>query len=378
MEKTLLQIRDEIDQVDRRMIELFEMRMALCKEVAEYKMSVGKQVFDKAREEEKIQCVTDLTKEKANKTYIEELFRHLMSMSRKMQIQMMEEKKESAKDAERRMPETGKKEKVKVVYQGVKGAYQYQAVMGYFGNDVDFSGVDTFRDAMEQVSGGNADYAVLPMENSSAGIVGDVYDLLTEYDNYIVDIYDLPVRHSLLGTPDSTLEQIKKVYSHPQALAQCTQFLDKHPEWITEKMLNTAVGASMVAEKGNSGEAAIASKINAHLYGLKVLQENIQNVDTNTTRFAIIHKKPVFKENCSHLCICFEVKHESGSLYYALSNLIYNNINMTKIESRPIPERPFQYRFYVEMEGNLGMPEIKNALRGMEEETVSFQILGNY
>lgn len=383
MDTRLLEIREKIDRVDKELVRLFEERMKLCEDVAEYKCSVGKAVYDGKREAEKIQKVQTLAHGEFNERCVGEMFRHLMSMSRKLQLQIQEEKAAAIKKERREEPQCKQNkplpgDTVKVVFQGIPGAYGYQAMRGYFGESADSFHVDTFREAMEKVREGEADYAILPMENSSAGIVGDVYDLLMEYDNYIVDTYDLPVRHSLLGTADSTMDCVRTVYSHPQAIAQCSHFLEEHPDWTAEKRLNTAVSAYYVGQECDKTKAAIAGKINAELYGLKVLKENIQNVNTNTTRFAVIRKEPVYGNTSSRICVCFEVKHESGSLYYALSNLIYNNINMTKIESRPIPERPFQYRFYVEMEGNLGMPEIKNALRGMEEETVSFQVLGNY
>lgn len=383
MDTRLLEIREKIDQVDKELVRLFEERMKLCEDVAEYKCSVGKAVYDGKREAEKIQKVQGLTDGEFNKRCVGEMFRHLMSMSRKLQIQIQEEKqgiskKNEGEDAARRKKKSLSEDTGRVVFQGIPGAYGYQAMKGYFGDGIEAFHVNSFREAMEKVRDGEADYAILPMENSSAGIVGDVYDLLMEYDNYIVDTYDLPVRHSLLGTKDCTMDSIKTVYSHPQAIAQCSWFLEEHPDWTAEKLLNTAVSANYVAQECDRTKAAIAGKINAELYGLNVIKENIQNVDTNTTRFAVICREPAYGSASSRICVCFEVKHESGSLYYALSNLIYNNINMTKIESRPIPERPFQYRFYVEMEGDLSMPEIKNALRGMEEETVSFQILGNY
>lgn len=374
--KPLTEIRDEIDYVDKEIIRLFEERMALCKEVAEYKMAVGKAVFDREREAQKIERSKELTKNDSNREYVGELFHQLMGLSRKMQTKMIEEAKLNVKNFEKVQIERMKD--VCVVFQGIKGAYGYQAMYQYFGSDMKNFSVETFRDAMEAVSSGKADYAVLPMENSSAGIVGDVYDLLMEYDNYIVDICDLPVRHSLLGTKDSTIEGIKQVNSHPQALAQCSHFLEEHSGWLKERMLNTAISAKHVAEQGDATVAAIASKMNAELYGLKVLKENIQNAGTNTTRFAIIMKTPNYKPDANHVCVSFEVKHESGSLYKALSNLIYNDVNMTKIESRPIPERPFEYRFIVEVEGNLEASNIKNAFVGLKDELVSFKILGTY
>lgn len=375
MEYSLEELRREIDRVDRSIVELFEERMELCTKVAEYKMTVDKPVFDRDREEQKLAGVRAIAQKDDNRSFVAELFRHLMSMSRKVQIQMMQDRKKAESDA--LYVDSLPKKEVTVVYQGLEGAYSHQALLGYFGETVTSYHVKTFREAMEQVSCGAADYAILPMENSSAGIVGDVYDLLTEFDNYIVDLYDLPVRHSLLGSGEASFETIRKVFAHPQALAQCSKLIEQMG-WQTEEMLNTAVSAKFVAESGNSSYGAIAAKVNAQLYGLTLLKENIQNVDGNTTRFAIISNKNTFQKSAGRVCLCFELPHETGSLYFALSNLIYNDVNMTKIESRPIPERPFQYRFYVEIEGTLEVPSVQNAIRGMKAETVAFKLLGNY
>ena len=267
---------------------------------------------------------------------------------------------------------------VTVVFQGVEGAYSYAAMREYFDDDIKSFHVKTWRDAMEAVVEGKADYGVLPIENSTAGIVAGIYDLLTEYDLNIVGEQIISPRHVLLGLPEASLEDIHCVYSHSQALAQCSKYLEAHPEWRTQEMENTAGSAKKVREDGDITQASIASRQAGELYGLKVLAENICSNDKNATRFVIVSKKPIYVKNANKISIFFELYHESGTLYHMLSHIIYNGLNMTKIESRPIPGKNWQYRFFVDFEGNLQDSAVKNALRGIEAEADRMRILGNY
>ena len=298
-------------------------------------------------------------------------------MSRKMQYKMLAEHglmKEVAFTEVENIDKTN----VKVVYQGVEGAYAHEAALQYFGEDVDAYHVASWRDAMEEVKQGRADYAVLPIENSTAGSVTQVYDLLMEYDNYIVGETFLKVEHALIGLPEAEISDIKRVYSHPQALMQSEGYLYQHKDWQQISVSNTAASAMKILEDGNVSEAAIASRRAAAIYGLKVLKESIQDNDLNTTRFVIVGKDKIYAKDASKISICFEIAHESGSLYEMLSHFIFNNLNMTKIESRPIESRNWEYRFFIDFIGKLGDAAVKNALRGIDEEACSFKILGNY
>lgn len=225
---------------------------------------------------------------------------------------------------------------------------------------------------------GAADYAVLPIENSTAGIVADIYDLLVEYDHSIVGEQIIPVEHALMGLAGSRMEEIKTVYSHPQALAQCREFLDQHPEWKKKPYLNTAMAARKVSLSQDPSLAAIASPQAAQCFGLQVLQSRVYSGEENATRFIIVSKEKMYIQGAGKISVCFEISHERGSLYNMLSHFIYNDLNMTKIESRPIPEKHWGYRFFVDFEGNLGDENVQNALRGIREEAVSLRILGNY
>ena len=231
---------------------------------------------------------------------------------------------------------------------------------------------------MNALSGGRADFAVIPIENVSTGVVADVYDLLVKCDNYIVDEMDLPVEQSLLVVPGTKLEEIDTVFSHPQGIAQCSKFLNEHKEIKPIEKTNTALAAKMVAEEGIRNHAAIASRIAGELYGLETLISPLNHNLANMTRFAIISNRKISKKDAQHISICFETEHDPGSLYRLMSHIIYNNLNMTKLESRPVPGHTWEYRFFMNFDGNFSQSSVKNALTGISEEAVSFKILGSF
>ncbi len=371
----LEEIRKNIDSVDKEIIALYEKRMELSKQVAEYKIGTGKPVKDAAREASKLKAAEDLASNDFNKKGVRELFTQIMSASRKLQYSLI------AKNVDDNF---GFKETYcipkdkKVVYQGEEGAYAHEATLKYFGNDVLCYNAPTWRDAMEDIKNGKADYAVLPIENSTAGIVNTVYDLLVEYDNYIVDEVSVPVSHKLVGIKGTKLSDIKKVISHPQALMQCERFLSSHNDWTTEAFSNTAAAALKVSKDNDKSVAALSSAVAAKLYGLEILADNIVGSDLNTTRFVIVGKDKVYCKDADKISLCFELPHEAGSLYNALSHCIYNGINMTKIESRPIPERKWEYRFFINIEGKFMDASVKNALIGLEGDATTLKIMGTY
>ncbi len=369
-------LRDKLDGIDAQIVNLYEERMDVCKQVAEYKISTGKKVFDKVREQEKIAKVKSLTHDEFNARGVEELFEQIMSMSRKLQYQMIAQQSGQGK-----LPFIGLDEletkKARVVFQGAEGAYSQAAMLQYFGDEIQSFHVDTFRDAMSALDEGSADFAVLPIENSTAGIVSEIYDLLVEFENYIVGEQIIRIEHCLLGVPGAQPSDIKKVYSHPQSLMQSARFLAEHP-WQQISMQNNAFAARKVAEEQDKSQAAIASELAGQIYGLDVLKKGVNDSGTNSTRFIIVTNQKVFRKDAGKISICFEVPHQSGSLYHMLSHFIYNNLNMTKIESRPIEDRNWEYRFFVDFEGNLADSAVKNALRGLRDEARNMKILGNY
>lgn len=373
----LQEIRNEIDIVDRELVKLFEKRMQLTTDVAKYKIETGKKVLDPQREKQKLEAIEKLVSNDRNKRSINEIFTQIISNSRKYQYMLLESMGQTLREEYEALDELPVKG-CRVVYQGVPGAYAYIAVKRFFGEDVDNYNVKTWRDAMEAVKRGEADYAVLPIENSTAGIVSDVYDLLQEYNNYIVAETYVKVEHALLGLPGAVIGDIKRVYSHPQGLMQCRSFLNGHKDWQTSEQINTAVSAKKVMEDGDKTQAAIASVEAAKLYGLSILQEKINTEDNNTTRFVVISNKRAFLKDAGKVSICFETEHTAGSLYDMLSHIIYNGLNMTKIESRPIEGKAWQFRFFIDFMGNIDDASVMNALRGIEEEAMNIKLLGNY
>lgn len=372
----LSELRVQIDAIDKDIVELYERRMDICRQVAEYKIENGKKVFDKVREEEKIARVKSLTHNAFNSVGIQELFEQIMSMSRKLQYQLLAEKGALGKlpfIAVDKLDQEG----ARVVFQGAEGAYSQAAMCQYFGDKISSMHVDTFRDAMAAIEEGSADFAVLPIENSTAGIVSEIYDLLVEYENYIVGEQIIKIEHCLLGLPGTKLEEIHTVYSHPQSLMQSARFLSEH-DWKQISMQNNAFAARKVAEEQERTQAAIASAYAGETYGLEVLKRGVNQSSSNSTRFIIVTNQKIFKKDAKKISICFEVPHESGSLYHMLSHFIYNGLNICKIESRPIEDRTWEYRFFLDFEGNLSDSAVKNALRGLRDEARNMKILGNY
>ncbi len=374
--KDLKKIREEIDEIDSRIVSLYEKRMQCTTEVAEYKISVGKQVLDKQREREKLKRVSEQAKEE-NRYGVEELFAQIMAMSRKRQYQLLRQQGQT-QELGFRIVDSLPFSSRKIVYQGTEGAYSQLAMKAYFGDDIEGCHVDTWRAAMEAIRHGEADYAVLPIENSSAGIVGENFDLMLEYDNYIVAEKTIRIEHALLGLMDAKLSDIKTVYSHPQALMQSVDFLNEHESWERIPVKNTAVAAKQIVAEQKKDQAAIASEVAADIYGLKILKKNINYSDENSTRFIIVGGEKIRLKGADKVSICFEVSHESGSLYRMLSHFMFNNLNMVKIESRPMKDKSFEYRFFVDLEGNLSDGGVQNALKGLSEEALYVKVLGNY
>ena len=372
----LSQLRQQIDTIDRQIVDLYEERMDVSRQVAEYKIETGKKVFDKQREQEKIAGVKALTHNDFNSHGVEELFEQIMSMSRKLQYQLL-----AAHGSEGRLPFIGVEELetdcARVVYQGAEGSYSQAAMRKFFGENVNAFHVETFRDAMSAIDEGSADFAVLPIENSTAGIVNEIYDLLVEFENYIVGEQVIPIEHCLLALPGTKMEEIKRVYSHPQSLMQSARYLSEH-DWQQISMQNNAFAALKVAKEKDKTQAAIASEYAGETYGLEILEKGINDSDSNSTRFIIVTNQKIFRKNANKISLCLEIPHESGSLYHILSHFIYNGINMNKIESRPVQGKAWEYRFFVDIEGNLNDAAVQNALRGLAEETIRLKILGNY
>lgn len=368
--------RAEIDRIDREIVELFEHRMNVAKDVAEYKIQVGKKVFDKQREKDKLKTLVGLAQNEFNQQGVMELFTQIMSISRKLQYGLVAGNEEHIEFSpiEKLIitPDT------RVAYFGIRGSYTEQAMEEFFGSNVNAMNEVTFKEVMQAVKNGKADYGILPIENSSTGGISDIYDLLDEYDNYIVGQHILKIDQALLGLEGAVLEDIKRVYSHPQGLLQCEKLLDEYKGMQRIEYPSTAASAMKVVQDQDKTQGAIASVRAAKQYGLEVLVEHANYNNCNSTRFIIFTNQKRYLEKANKISICFELPHESGSLYNMLSHFIYNNLNLTQIESRPIIGKSFEYRFFLDFEGNLEQASVKNALYGVREEATRLKILGNY
>ena len=375
--RELTKIRQEIDKIDNQLVELFSKRMQCAAEVAEYKRGTGKAIYDPVREQEKLEVLTKGEENPFMRKVTEEIFQHLMSVSRRYQYSILSQEDHYIQENFEEVDQLEIDDDTKVVYQGIPGAYQEQAMVKYFGEGVKNFSVPEFKDVVKTLDAGEADYGVLPIENTSAGTVSGIYDMILDYDICVVGEETVECHHVLAALPESDMDQIKKVYSHQQGLMQCKKFLDQTP-WDQVKVANTAISAKKVADDNDLTKAAICSERAAKIYGLKILKREVNYEGNNTTRFVIMSKKKQYRKDAGKVSISFSTPHESGSLYSILMHFMFNDVNMCNIESRPLPGRQWEYGFYVDVIGNLTDPAIRNALAGIREETRDFKILGNF
>ena len=374
----LKEIRKQIDETDAQIVELYEKRMELTGRVAEYKISTGKPVYDRERELNKLFAVSLLIKENDEdaREGIKDIFEQIMSVSRKKQYKLIGKERDYIINPCNWVDSISRTGKT-IVFQGIDGAYSQAAMFKYFGEDCVNFAVPTWRDAMEALKSHKADYAVLPIENSTAGEVDECFDLIAEYEHHIVGEIVIPIEHVVVGVEGTDLGSVTTVYSHYQALAQCSNYINERG-WDKIPLKNTAEAAKKIKNDGDKSHVAIANRLTASIYGLEILKENIVDVATNATRFVVVGVDETYEERANKISVCIELVHESGSLYHALSNFIFNNINLTQIVSRPIPGRNWEYRFFIDFTGNLKDPAVRNAVFGIMEESENFKVLGNY
>lgn len=366
--------REKIDDIDLKLLKLFEERMQLSKEIAEYKRATGKKVYDPERENEKIEKLKAAAAWEHNKTAVSEFFTQIMTMSRRLQYTMLGDDFSLGFTP---FDSLETNENTRIAFYGATGSYTEQAMLEYFKSEVNAIPMETFEEVMLAVKEKRADYGVLPIENSATGTLSDTYDLLAEYDNCIIGEQVLKIEHHLWGLPGASLSDISKVYSHRQGLMQCSDFLKQHPHIKQVESGSTAGCARSVLEQGDITRAAIASRRAGEHFGLKLLKESIHNDENNSTRFIIITHKRIYFRGAGKTCLCFVLPHKSGSLYHMLSHFIYNGINMTRIESRPIPGKAFEYRFFVDIEGSMDDNAVKTALKCIEAEALEMKVIGS-
>ena len=373
-------LRGSIDEVDRQIVSLFERRMAITQQVGEYKKGVGMPVMDAAREREviakKLACLTN----QELRTDVTLLYETIMGISRRQQRKLVQEG-ESPIYARVRESIASARQPVaapRVVYQGEPGAYSEMAAMNFFGEDIRAVGLKQFEDVFAAIKSGSADYGVLPIENTTSGAIRQIYDLLTEYECYMVGETTVRVTHCLMALPGATMEGIRSVYSHEQGLFQSEGFLNEHPDWKRVPQDDTAGSALMVAKSGDLTKAAICSKRSAELYGLEILAEGINNNLMNTTRFVVVSPKMELREGRDKVCTCFRVPHQSGSLHEILTIFAVHGLNMVRLESRPVQGHNFEYMFFLEFSGDLLDPVMPAVLRELTQSTDGFRVFGNF
>ena len=368
----LSDIRKQIDEIDSQLLPLFLKRMECSSAVAEYKAEHNLPVLNAQRENE---ILDRLSKEaQGNETAVRLLYSTIMDVSRMAQYGKVSKGKRLAKQIED-AKDTSFTPKT-VACQGVAGAYSHIGAKKLYEN-CEISFFDSFEDVFKKVADGEFDCGIVPIENSYAGSVVENYDLLLKYNLYINKAINLPIEHCLVAKEGATLESIKDVYSHNQGLLQCAEFI-KEMGYNSHATKNTAVAARSVAESNDTTIAAIASSESAEIYGLNILKKGVQSSKLNSTRFVVVARKMQITKDCDHVSVAFPLPHVAGTLHRTLSKLAAANLNLTKIESRPMKSSPFSYLFYLDFCGNLFDKNIQALLSGMEEEIPDFTLLGNY
>ncbi len=378
----LEQLRQRIDTIDRQLLPLFLERMEICSKVAEYKRASRMPVLDAAREqqvlENKLKLLEELGKSDEQKSEVYDFFHAVMAISRIRQTRELAGPQERVRIETLLQQAAVRKETPVVCYFGSQGSYSESALISYFGEETERLSAATFKEAFERLKEEEADYLVLPIENSSTGTIAEVMELLLSYGYFIVGEEKIAIEHCLLGVKGATINDIKTVYSHEQGILQCGEFLHQLKDVRCEEYYSTAQSAKAVAEKQDKSFAAIAGKRNAELLGLEVLAENINTNATNTTRFAVIAKKPEVDETCDKVSIAFTLPHESGQLHRLLACFAQAGLNLLKLESRPIANQPFEYMFLADFTGNLLEDSVRAVTDSVIEGTQEFTLLGNY
>lgn len=266
----------------------------------------------------------------------------------------------------------------KIGFQGVEASFSHQALIEYFGAKAETSYFSTFKGVFEALKNGKIGYGIVPIENSSTGSITEVYDLLGQYGYYIVGEKCIKVNHNLLGIKGTQLSDINEVYSHPQGFLQSKEFLDMHNEWMLIPYFNTAKSALYISRENLKSKACVASKQAATLYGLDILKENINDNSNNYTRFIIIGRHVELDSQCDKITIFTTLPHKVGALCNILKHFSDQNSNMSKIESRPIEGKTWEYQFYIDFHGNILDESTQNILKGIEEDCITCKFLGNY
>ena len=350
---SLEELRKKIDETDSSIVRLIAERTRIAGEIGKEKMKLGKQIEDTSREQVVLKHVRELAAQgRISQDAIETIYNQIITLAKSV-------------------------EGSQVAFQGEPGAYSEEAAFQYFGQAIHLKPCESFDDVFKAIEQGEASTGILPIENSTEGSIARSYDLLLESNLKVCGEAELRVIHCLIANPGVKLDSIKKVYSHPQALGQCQAFL-KHIGVEAVPFYDTAGSVKMIKEQGLKDAAAIASARAAEIYGMQILARSIEDNQTNTTRFFILGKQDAAPTGNDKTSIVFSVKDKPGSLYEFLKTLALKNINLTKIESRPTRQKPWEYNFYLDFVGHREEKNIKETLAELEKTTIFLKVLGSY
>ena len=363
-------VRDALDAVDRRLVQALAERVRLVEKVAERKNRGGAVVRDPAREEALLAKLVKLGQEAGLDTFlVTRVFREVLDHSLRLQL-------------ERLAGRAGAEDAVSVGFQGGEGAFSHMCAQRFFSarKAAIFRGYPNFRSMLEAVRDGSLAYAVLPIENTTAGSINESYDLLAEYDLRLVGEEIQRVEHCLIGLADVPLHRIRRIYSHPVALAQCGAFLATLPGCHAEASEDTALSVARIKAEQDLSQAAIASEEAARIHGLPILRRQVQDQQENLTRMVIVAREdePRDRRLPSKTSLVMATKHERGALARGIAVLSEHGLNLTKLESRPRPNSPWEYRFYLDFEGDVDDPEVATALEKLSEQSSYLRVLGCY
>ena len=378
MSKNLEELRLEIDQIDRQMVELFKARMDAASQVAQYKKEKGLPVLDAGRERALLNKIGNQAGEDLA-DYAQSMYRTLLSASRSYQNAQIGHSSQVYEGIRQALEATPSlfPQRPTVACQGVEGAYSQIACDRLFKAPAILF-FHTFDHVFKAVESGLCQYGILPIENSTAGSVKAVYDLMLKHNFHIVRSARLKISHNLLAKHGTKLEDIKEVYSHEQAISQSAAYLAGLKGVKVTVVENTAVASKMVAESDRTDVAALSSRFCAEHYGLNILEENVQDHDNNYTRFICISKKPEIYPGADRTSLMMTLPHKPGSLYNVLAKFYALNINLQKLESRPLPGREFEFMFYFDIEASVYAPEVERLFRDLESESEQLRYLGTY
>ena len=365
-------LRQEIDGVDRALVDLFLQRMDIAQRVGEYKLRQGIPVLDAAREQVVLESKRALAPSEETAREVGTLFEALMGISRARQQRRL-----GNQTAE--VPPMAANHGLRIIYQGEAGAYTEEAARHYFGETAQIGPTPRWSDVFEALTGGSADYGVLPIENSTTGAITQVYDLLAAGNVAIVGEVIVNVRHCLMGVSGATVEGLGEVFSHPQGFFQCGAYLAGQAFVCTE-MGNTALAAQHVAKFGDKTKAAIGSPRAAEVYGLEILAESINDAQYNQTRFLVVQaeERAAYGPEADKVSMLFTLPHRSGTLNQVMGIFARYGLNLLKLESRPLADRPWEYLFFVDFSANLSEENAKLALAELTACALQVQVLGNY